>query len=102
MRAVCCNQCFHEIVKKDSGAGRLWLDLCTHRAKIGCLFRLREERVPDAIPHFITLEEMGYITTIDNPDGVILRVEGHETIGDEDERVESFCLHREEHAPTWQ
>ena len=101
--AVCCNQCFEVIVKKDTTAGKLWLDLCAYFVKLGGVFFLNESRVPSIIQHLRNLEMFGYITTADGEDAVKLRVNGYDIIEIENENrcLDTFCINREEHFSSW-
>lgn len=99
--AVCCNQCFESIARKDPMAAHLWLDLCAYFVKLEGLFKLRETRVPWTIPQFRNLEILGFISTADGQDGVIVRVNGYDIIEDGDLCLDTFCLDREEHKSSW-
>lgn len=103
MTAVCCNLCFHSIATKDAPAAKLWLDLCAYFVKLEGTFQLRENRVPGIIKHFKSLENMGFITTVDGPEAVTVRVNGYDVIELEDEEMclDTFCLDREKHESSW-
>jgi hypothetical protein len=103
MTAVCCNQCFHTIASNDAPAAKLWLDLCAYFVKWEGNFKLRENRVPGVIKHFRNLEKMGFISTADGPDSVVVRVNGYDIILVEEQEMclDTFCLDREKHQSEW-
>ena len=104
MTAVCCNQCFTRIAKKDTKAARLWSDICAFFVKLDGNFILRESKVPWVIPQFKLLEKLGYILTADSEDGVKVRVNGYDVLEMEDhpDYKDTFCLDREAHFESWQ
>lgn len=103
MMVLCCNECFKEIAQKDSGAAKMWLDLCAHYVQNEGRLLLRENRVPWTIPLFKTLERLGFISTVDGLDAVSIRVNGYDIIeNDENEKVlETFCINRKCHSEPW-
>ncbi len=107
MTVICCNQCFENIAKKDTKAARLWLDLCSYRAKVSSNFFLKEWMVPEEVPSILNLEILGFISTLDAKEGVCVRVEGYESMSFCSSLscsvcIDTFCIEREGHGSDWQ
>lgn len=103
MAAICCSECFEHIARKDSAAARLWLDLCDYFVKFSGNFKLREHNVPATIQHFKSLESLRFLDTLDGPESVVIRMNGHEVLesGEQGINLDTFCIDRHQHVGTW-
>lgn len=73
---LCCDECFDLIAKRSGQAARLWLDLC--EVQNTCtLFGLRMD--DNALLQL--LEILGFITTTDTIDCIVVRVHGKKEDG---------------------
>lgn len=70
---LCCDECFELIAKRSTNAARLWLDLC-HIQDTCALFGLA---IQDN-PYLQLLEILGFITTTDVMDLIVVKVHGKE------------------------
>lgn len=72
-KVLCCDFCFEKIAKKNSTAASLWLDLCELQDTCYILGVM----VPDN--HLLhLLETMGFITTTETEDMLLMKVHGKE------------------------
>lgn len=69
--ALCCDDCFHLIAKRNSTAASLWLDLC-QLEKTYNIFGLRM----DDFPNLRLLETMGLLVSTDTDELIIIKVNG--------------------------
>lgn len=79
---LCCDSCFGIIAKQDTRAARLWLDLCHLHLQSSIFGLLMTED-----PAIRQLELLGFITTTETPQMIIVKV--HHFHADEDESY--FC-----------
>lgn len=80
---LCCDDCFAMLAKRSTRAAKLWLDLCDAQRRYG-IFGLV---TPDTTPSLLLLEHMGFITTTDTRDLIVVKVHGQE----DDQLGAFFC-----------
>ena len=71
---LCCDECFAILAQKSTTVAKLWLDLCQANLRYG-IFGLV---TPDTTPSLLMLEQLGFITTTDTANQIIVRVNGLE------------------------
>lgn len=80
---LCCERCFKSIAKNSTNAARLWLDLCSIQETCSIFgIRLIDESVS-----LENLEHMGFITTTDIEELIVVKVHGKQ----EDPQGVFFC-----------
>lgn len=70
---LCCDECFDLLAKRSVVAARMWLDLCEIQNNCS-LFALRI----DDSDYLQLLEFLGFITTTDTADLIVVKVHGKE------------------------
>ena len=70
---LCCDECFEMLAKRSTAAARMWLDLCDIQSTCS-LFALRI----DDNDYMQLLEYLGFITTTDVPNLIVVKVHGQE------------------------
>lgn len=73
---LCCDECFDLLAKRSTVAARLWLDLCAIQSSCS-IFGLKI----DDNPPMQLLEYLGFITTTDMPNLIVVKVRGKEEDG---------------------
>lgn len=76
---LCCDVCFALIAKRSTTAAKLWLDLC----EIELCAKVFGLLVPD-LPEFQLLEHLGFITTTETSNLIIVKIHGKrkDSLGD--------------------
>ena len=69
---LCCDECFSHICKICTRSAKLWMDICSYYEKTGGIFGLK---LPD-FEELRTLEHMGFITTTENSDHIVVKMNG--------------------------
>lgn len=82
----CCHSCFSYLFLKNAFMAALWLKICEQ-------FYQNEVVLAFERPEYIDLENMGYITTTDFYDLIIIRPNGCDPNNDE-----PFCINRRVHS----
>lgn len=80
--AVCCHHCFEQLGKRSVHSAKLWLDLCDLNVKNG-LFGIKM----DDFPELRMLEVLGFITTTEQAEFIMVKVNGEKL----DEKGKYFC-----------
>jgi len=81
-KAICCDGCFELIGMRNVYAARLWLDLCNLKVKNG-IFGVKTSDLPE----IRMLEVLGFITTTDSEEHIMIRVNGDKN----DQEGPFFC-----------
>jgi hypothetical protein len=96
MTVVCCSKCYQAIEKRNKQSADIWVNLCASFTKQNGYLRLREWLVPEYRMNFRYLEKTGFVSSMDHPGGVFLRVNGRQLRPDNHES-DSYCLFRDLH-----
>lgn len=82
---LCCDDCFEIIASQSTNAARWWMDLCKIQASCQC-FALKVHDNKE----FNLLERLGFITTTDLPEHIVIKVHGLTR----EEEGDFFCIGR--------
>jgi len=82
---ICCEQCFETICRKNTRAGKVWMDICAMHMSIGEIF-LIENTESQELKY---LENLGFLISTDTNNGILLRIKGHIFT---DDGQDFFCL----------
>ena len=75
----CCDDCFEKIARENTTAARMWLELCNIYMNTP-MFGLTLNHDNDKTR---LLEHLGYITTTETPEMMLVKVHGCREMGDE-------------------
>lgn len=87
---VCCERCFEDIGKENTAAAKLWMDLCALYLQRGQVVFARTLDFPE----LRTLELLEFVVTTDQPDRLLIRIEGYCKT---DDGQDFFCRHGGHH-----
>lgn len=81
---MCCSKCFQKICMQSISAGKLWLHLC----EIQATTFMNPVSGEKGSKELAILEKMGFITTTDVNDHIVVKVHGMQ----QDEEGIYFCI----------
>lgn len=70
---ICCERCFEIIGRKNTGAAKLWMNLCALCMQRGNLLEIYTRDLPE----LRQLETLGFLVTTDKSDNLAIKLKGH-------------------------
>jgi hypothetical protein len=97
-----CNKCYDAVMQQyNSATAELWVATCELFIRYNGIYRHKESRVPWLIGDMRNLEEMGFISSCDELDAVLIRANGMNIEDYQDERKVVFCNDSMSHRSDW-
>lgn len=94
-KILCCSKCYRDLKSNNDKLPELWVKLCFYYKTEG-VFEINEMIMPNALSFLRTLEQKGYISTMDG-ELIQVKVHGENIIEYGDEDLYSYCINFDNH-----